>query len=352
MSESYFQLRQLLAEAPKKFEGKPLRALPSFPDPRDYKYSRLVAVTGDAPQTIDYRPNLPAVFDQGNRGSCVACAAAWTVKAVQELAQGDYPVGGLSAAFLYSLCKQNDGIPNQEGTYPRVAMKMLQQYGVCPEELLPYHMLTDLAEPNVPVISASAKSAASLYKIQTYAQLCGADTDRTGMVEIWRTALKREGPFMAALLVCDNFVPDGEFKLPIPSGRIRGGHAVGIVGDLPDQESFILRNSWGKEWGKDGYALLPYKWLTSSYDPWGDGKKAWYIFEAWTAVDIVVLKTAKRIEIMPGASSMLVDDVGVMLDAPATIVNGRIELPLRAVGNNMGYMVSWDGSKAILTKPN
>lgn len=33
-----------------------------------------------------------------------------------------------------------------------------------------------------------------------------------------------------------------------------GGHAISIVGYT--DEGFIIRNSWGKSFGKNGYALL------------------------------------------------------------------------------------------------
>lgn len=44
-----------------------------------------------------------------------------------------------------------------------------------------------------------------------------------------------------------------------------GGHAVAVVGYILDEERpengyFIIRNSWGKKWGEDGYGYLPFSW--------------------------------------------------------------------------------------------
>ena len=352
MSEAVYQLRRAIEDMRKEREGRKLNCIPSPFDARDYKYSNLIASTGHkgaSPTPIDYRLNLPPVFDQLNRGSCVACAAAWTVKAIQEISQGDYPAKGLSAAFLYSMCKQQDGIPDQEGTYPRVAMQVLQKTGVCPEIDMPYAALSSLPEPRAPVVPEAAKAAAEKYKIQTYAQLCGpGDKDRSGTINTMRQALKNEGPFLLALLVCENFAPDKNNRLPLPKGHVLGGHAVGIVGDLPDQGAFILRNSWGSSWGENGYALLPYEWVTSRYD------LGWYVFEAWTATDIVVPKPASRIEIIPESGFMFVDGQAIVLDQPAVInpVTNRTVLPVRVVAGNMGYLVQAVGGKVILTKPN
>lgn len=333
------------------FEGRPLSCIPSPWDPRDYKYTSLLAATGAQaapPATIDYRPNLPSAFDQGARGSCVACAGVWTTKAYQEMSQGACPVGGLSAAYLYSQCKQIDDYPGKEGTTVKAAMQVLQKYGVCPEVDMPYNRLASLPVPKVPAISQTATNAAEKYKIKTYAQMCSpTDKDRSGLLTAVRQALLREGPIVLALLVCSNFEPDASGRLPLPEGMILGGHAVGIVGDLPDIGCLILRNSWGRDWGVDGYAYLPYEWLTRTSDTFK------YVFEAWTSTDIVVPKPATRIEIKPGEASMIVDGQSVVLDQPAEITDlNRTLMPVRAMAGNMGYLVQWVDGKVILTKPN
>lgn len=350
--ESIYQLRHAMESMPQEFDGYKLFALPSPFDPRDYKYARLIAATGTPvdearPATIDYRPNLPQVFQQGNRGSCVAAATAWTMKAFQEVSQGDFPTSGLSTAYIYTKCKQLDEIPGVEGTYPRVAMKVLQKHGVCPEEWMPYWTLNNLPVPKVPEITNAAESRSGMYKIAAYAQICApTDTDRSALLGTIRQALAREGPFVLALLVCDNFKPDATGRLPLPEGRVLGGHAVGIVGDLANDKALILRNSWGTGWGQDGYALLPYEWITRRYD------YGWYVFEAWTSMDMTIPRAAANIEVSPGARHIIVDGHAVLIDQSAFLSSaGRLMLPIRAMGGNMGYLVNWDGQKATLTKP-
>jgi Cysteine protease len=348
MPGEYYQLRRFMETLGNYHEGYPLLCLPSPEDPRDYQYLRLMGAAAGEPTTIDYRSGLPPVFDQGERGSCVACASTWTLKAYQEIVQGNYPPAGLSTAFLYSMCKQVDGMPAEEGTTPRAALKVLKSHGVCSEEMMPYHLLTDLPAPRTPEIPEPALSAAQDFKIQSYASVCGyADRDRSQALPAIRQALKQQGPLLLALMVSANFIPDEQGMLPLPQGLPQGGHAVGIVGDLPEQEALILRNSWGAAWGQDGYAYLPYGWLEAK------NAGGWQVFEAWTAVDMAVARPASRIEISAGAASMLVDGVEEFLEHPAFENEKRLLIaPVRSLASAMGYQVRWYGKKLVLIKPN
>lgn len=345
--EIVYQLRSSLDNLLQEYNGYLLRCIPSPFDPRDYKYIDLISMATAESVPIDYRPQLPAVFDQGQRGSCVACASTWTLKAYEEIRQGDYPEDGLSTSFLYTMCKQNDGIPFAEGTHLKTAMQILQKYGVCPESTMPYSTLTELPAPQVPTVPAGALESAAIFRIKTYAQLCSSyDTDRNQVITAMRQALKQEGPFIIALLVCENFEPDKNNLLPFPDGQVRGGHAVGIVGDLPEKGCLILRNSWGTGWGENGYAYLPYEWITEKFFDIG-----WGVFEAWTATDITLFKPASRIEINPGVNFIKVDGIRVSPDKCVNINKGSFSaLTIKTLAEKMGYKVEADGHKLILTR--
>jgi len=40
-----------------------------------------------------------------------------------------------------------------------------------------------------------------------------------------------------------------------------GGHAVLVVGYDMNEKRFIVRNSWGSGWGKNGYFTLPFEYV-------------------------------------------------------------------------------------------
>ena len=54
----------------------------------------------------------------------------------------------------------------------------------------------------------------------------------------------------------------GEVPLPPRGEQLIGGHAVVAVGYDDAMQRFIVRNSWGKKWGKKGYCTMPYGYLT------------------------------------------------------------------------------------------
>jgi len=53
----------------------------------------------------------------------------------------------------------------------------------------------------------------------------------------------------------------GNAPMPKPTEQALGGHAVLAVGYDDGKKRFIVRNSWGAEWGAAGYFTLPYPYL-------------------------------------------------------------------------------------------
>ena len=52
--------------------------------------------------------------------------------------------------------------------------------------------------------------------------------------------------------------------MPGPSETVLGGHAVLCVGYDDKTQRFLVRNSWGVDWGLKGYFTMPYAYLTNN----------------------------------------------------------------------------------------
>jgi len=53
----------------------------------------------------------------------------------------------------------------------------------------------------------------------------------------------------------------GKLNMPKKSEQSIGGHAVVAVGYDDKAKRFTVRNSWGADWGINGYFTMPYDYL-------------------------------------------------------------------------------------------
>jgi C1A family cysteine protease len=79
-----------------------------------------------------------------------------------------------------------------------------------------------------------------------------------------------------------------DIPFPTQSDFLQGGHAVMVVGyddehmaDGKKVGSFIIRNSWGGDWGLGGYGFLPYEYVKQALavDIWTVLKTEWLDLE-------------------------------------------------------------------------
>jgi len=49
--------------------------------------------------------------------------------------------------------------------------------------------------------------------------------------------------------------------MPASGEKVVGGHCVLAVGYDNSTRMFIIRNSWGADWGQSGYFMMPYEYM-------------------------------------------------------------------------------------------
>jgi hypothetical protein len=234
-----------------------LGCLPDTPDKRDFLLSAFIPLTVKVPSKFSLRDKVTPIRHQKQLGSCVAHGML-VLKEYFDSAEYNKEVN-LSEQWLYGECKAVDGYPG-DGTYPRVALEVLLKKGTCEEVYMPYE---GVYPPTIPPKNGADENAAN-YKITTYAYV---SVD----VESIKSALYQNGPTSIAVYVYDSFLQarsNGGF-VPKPSGTLRGGHLMAIVG-YDDEKTwggykgfFEIKNSWGTDFGDNGYLWIPYSLLSA-----------------------------------------------------------------------------------------
>lgn len=203
------------------------------------------------PSSLDLRPQINFVEDQGTIGTCNPFAKN---KALQILYERDGVTLNFSELYLYWYARQLGNTLGQEGSSPYLANVVLQSKGCCLEASWPYDITKREIKP-----PESLDAEAALYKIKSSVAMNWFDQDPI----IWVKTHLAEGKPVTMM-----FHITGDFKTA--AGAVRdwrqtdwtlsdvsqGDHEVVIIGY--DDTRFLIQNSWGPDWGDGGFFGMPY----------------------------------------------------------------------------------------------
>jgi C1A family cysteine protease len=212
----------------------------------------------------DLREWCSPIENQGSLGSCTAHAAIGMVEYYQRRTKNEYL--DASRLFLYKVTRNLLEWTGDTGAYLRSTMSALVLFGVPPERYYPYTIANFDKEPP-PFCYAFAQN----YKAIKYFRLDPPGSKPNAVLTLVKRYLMAGLPSMFGFSVYTSIPPVGEGKgeipFPIDGDSLIGGHAVLAVG-FDDQKkigkdkgALLIRNSWGKEWGEQGYGWLPYAYV-------------------------------------------------------------------------------------------
>lgn len=229
--------------------------LPDRPDHRDRRL-RLAPRADGLPTSADVRKWCPPVWNQGDIGSCTAHAVGAAMQ-FDEIKRGDPTTFTPSRLYIYYYSRLSEGTQDSDsGAMIRDVVKTVNTEGVCHEIFWPYDTTKFAVEPDQNArIKASDKALA-------YQRL-----DNTDLYQL-RACLAGGLPFVFGFTVYESFESEdvaktGIVNLPSSSESSMGGHAVLAVGYDDASKRFMVRNSWGDQWGIRGYFTIPYAYLTT-----------------------------------------------------------------------------------------
>jgi|GEM_PF-4542420 len=166
----------------------------------------------------------------------------------------------ISAAFSYKLCKKLDGISGA-GSTAWWSSRVHKLYGVAPESLVPSNTKTDKEMLSVEIPFEAFEIARNfraiyyqrLYTLNDFAYALNKKEDEPGGCAI-------EFDIFESIASA----PKGEVPLPKIGEKRTGSHCVAAhkyIKKDNGQEFFFFSNSWGRNWGDNGFGYLPISYL-------------------------------------------------------------------------------------------
>lgn len=233
--------------------NKPYFNIPTFhwtkdkPDSRDYKYLVSNKVQSNV---VDLRNFCSPIENQGILGSCTGQAIAG---AIELLNNRNKKPTDVSRLFIYYYERVLLNTVNYDsGAYIRDGIKVTNKQGAPLEILWPYNISQFTKKPSVSAISDAIRRKVTLY-------------ERVNNHEGCLDAINNGYPVIIGFLVYQSFMNSNVSRtgiMPYPNvkrERLLGGHAVLLVGYDKNKKVYIVRNSWGPNWGDKGYFYMPFE---------------------------------------------------------------------------------------------
>jgi C1A family cysteine protease len=199
------------------------------------------------PSSVDYRNCLKPCRNQGQRPTCVAFATSAAVE--YQWYKNTQDNSYISPEFIYESRDNTD-----DGMSIYNALTIIKTNGNVTESKFPY------LSKDARSIPSSITTLAEQYKIDSFYQISNLNELKQSLVT--------DGVCIVLFPVYSAASTTFWLKNETTDTEITY-HGISIVGYDDKQQQFIVRNSWGTDWGQDGYTFWPYTQFSSALELWG-----------------------------------------------------------------------------------
>ncbi len=199
---------------------------------------------------------MTEVKSQGTCGSCWAFAASGTYEALYNIIHNKSV--DLSEQYIIDCAKISSPYEHDAGSCDGgdvgTVFYYLKEYSHINESMTPYKERND---------RCYARRKDLPYKAKTWGYVAKMDlkNPQPPTVDQLKKALVKYGPIATSVYVTELFqaYTGGIYEekgLNIPGDK--SNHAIILVGWDDSKQAFLIKNSWGKDWGEDGYMWIKY----------------------------------------------------------------------------------------------
>lgn len=200
----------------------------------------LLAAAGPPPRAVDWRVDggVSPVRSQRDCSACVAFALCGVLEGRAMILSPERGTGlDLSEADLFAC-----GCPGgcSSGWEPEAALQRAMDVGIGLEADFPYKPTDQPCVQIRPAIRVRGWSAATT-------------------IDARKQAIASNGPVMAGMRTYEDlsYYVSGVYQHV--TGALTPSHAVCVVGYDDDTACWIVKNSWGADWGEDGFFRIAYQ---------------------------------------------------------------------------------------------
>jgi C1A family cysteine protease len=209
--------------------------------------------------SVDLREFFPGASNQRNTNSSAAHACVALIEYFERRAHGR--INPLSTLYVYKGARELLRTKCDDGVNLRTALKAIVRFGVPPEYRWPNREDNVQLEPD-----AFLHSYAYDYRPIVYLRLDKRNSTGRETLDRVRAFLAAGFPVAFGFPVPRSITSDSDIPYRPALDAYHGGQVVLATGYddtriRTSKGALLVRSSWGREWGDDGYGWLPYGYV-------------------------------------------------------------------------------------------
>ncbi|MFI3302572.1 MAG: C1 family peptidase [Rikenellaceae bacterium] len=290
--------------------GEKYRVLPDDDDDQGEALKEAYVPHEVRSKECDLRASFTEIKSQGQQGSCLAFATTSILEYM--LKSNDDPNPDLSEAFLYYNARLKSDVNEDRGSRVDYAFDSLVEFGICTEDLCPYSDKVYNVKPSDQAYEEAkgrkVKKALLVNRSVEDIKSALEDGYPVGVsVALYESFSKNINGFVATPtqeeIEKSKSAKDGEYS--------HGRHAMVICGYSDKDKIFIVRNSWGNNFGDKGYCYMSYLYFENEV----------LFNHAWIVTEVSNYKVNQKALTKKFISSMNRNDAAVMYAINSNLID-------------------------------